>query len=157
MKIRKIVLFAITLVVIDQVIKLVISANYRDVNIEIIPSLLEFKPTLNNKSFYWFAIMGIDVGRWSRLLVGFFGLSLLSLLHYQMRKKIKNAKWWDAGFTFGFAGILCSMCDNIFFGGSWDFIYLKPLFIFDMKDLYLNCFVILILVSSYKNKEKLKT
>jgi lipoprotein signal peptidase len=138
--------------VIEQVIKLIISTNYRDINIEIIPSLLEFKPTLNNKSFYWLGLMGIDVGRWARLATGIVAFGILYLFYLCLRRIIsKKEKWTDVGFIFGFAGILCSSCDNIFFGGSWDYVYLKPLFVFDMKDLYMNCSTILILVFSSKN------
>ncbi|KAA6326938.1 hypothetical protein EZS27_024019 [termite gut metagenome] len=56
---------------------------------------------------------------------------------------------------FGFAGIICSSCDNIFFGGSWDYVYLKPLFVFDLKDVYLNCFACLFLIGYVKNKKRL--
>jgi lipoprotein signal peptidase len=118
--------------------------------------LFEFKPTLNNKSFYWLGLMGIDVGRWARLVTGIIYLGMLCLFYLYTRAVLNKEKWTDVGFIFGLAGILCSMCDNIFFGGSWDYIYLKPLFVFDMKDLYLNCFAVLILVSFTKNKAKIK-
>ena len=39
MKIRTVILWTIVLVAIEQVIKLVISTNYRDINFEIIPSV----------------------------------------------------------------------------------------------------------------------
>jgi lipoprotein signal peptidase len=156
MKIRVIVLWTIALVVIEQVLKLVISVNYRDLNVEIIPSLLEFKPTLNDKTFYWLGLMNIDVGRWVRLATGIIVLVIFGLLYLFMKKATsKKEKLMDMGFIFGFAGILCSLCDNILFGGSWDYVYLKPLFVFDLKDLYLNCFIILFAVFYFRNRKEM--
>jgi lipoprotein signal peptidase len=151
MKIKVVILWIIVLVVTEQVIKLIISTNYQDLNIEIIPSLLEFKPTLNNKTFYWLGLMNIDVGRWVRLATSIIVLSILCLSYFYMKTISMKEKLIDAVFVFGFAGVLSSLCDNIFFGGSWDYVYLKPLFIFDLKDLYLDCFAILSVVFGYKN------
>jgi lipoprotein signal peptidase len=131
---------------IEQVIKLAISLNCRDLNIEIIPSLLEFKPTFNNKTLYWLGLMNIDAGRWGRLVTGVIALGAVSRSYLYLKKISKNEKLVDKGFIFAFAGILCSLCDNIFFGGSWDYVYLKPLFVFDLKDLYLDCFGVLLFI-----------
>ncbi|KAA6326939.1 hypothetical protein EZS27_024020 [termite gut metagenome] len=155
MKIRTIVLCTIILIVIEQVIKFIISGYYRDINFDIIPSLLEFKPTLNNNSFYWLGILGIDVGRWVRLTTSIILLTVLCLFCFYIRTILKKEKIIDIGFMFGFAGIICSSCDNIFFGGSWDYVYLKPLFVFDLKDVYLNCFACLFLIGYVKNKKRL--
>ena len=155
MKIRTVILWIIVLVAIEQVIKLVISTNYRDITFEIIPSLLEFKPTLNDKSFYWLSLMNINVGRWGRLVTGITFFGVLCLFYLCMKAISKKGKMLDAAFIFGFAGLLCSLSDNIFFGGSWDYAYLKPLFVFDLKDLYLDCFAILTPIFFYKNKAEI--
>jgi lipoprotein signal peptidase len=146
MKIRTIILWTIALVIIEQLIKLAISLNCRDLNIEIIPSLLEFKPTFNNKTLYWLGLMNIDIGRWGRLLIGIIVLGAVARCYLYLKKISKKEKLVDIGFMFGFAGTLCSLCDNIFFGGSWDYAYLKPLFVFDLKDVYLNCFTVLLFI-----------
>jgi hypothetical protein len=140
--------------VIEQAIKWIISTNYQNINIEIIPSLLEFKPTLNNKTFYWLGLMNIDVGRWARMATGIIFLGMFCLFYLYMKGTLKNKTHLDAAFIFGFAGILCSLSDNIFFGGSWDYVYLKPLFVFDLKDLYLNCFSIFFVICCCKNRTK---
>jgi signal peptidase II len=51
------------------------------------------------------------------------------------------------------AGI-CVSIDNIFYGGSLDYINLKPLFIFDLKVMYLNCAIFLILYFYYFHERK---
>jgi lipoprotein signal peptidase len=139
--------------VIEQVVKCIISSYYQDIKFDIIPSLLEFKPTLNNKSFYWISLLNIDVGRWARLTTGIIVLVILCLGCFYMRTILKKEKWCDAGFIFGLTGVMCSLCDNIFWGGSWDYVYLKPLFVFDLKDVYLDCFVCLLIISCVKNRK----
>lgn len=155
MNIRTVIIWIIVLVLIEQIIKLVISINYRDISFEIIPSLLDFKPTLNNKSFYWLSLMNIEVGRWARFTTGIIFLGILCMLYLYMKKISKKGYLLDVAFIFGFAGLISSISDNLFFGGSWDYVYVKPLFIFDLKDLYLNCFAILFIIFCYLNRKKI--
>lgn len=155
MKIRTIILLVMILVATEQIIKLIICLNYQDINLEIIPSLVDFKPTLNNKTFYWLGLMNIDVGRWVRLATAIIILRAFCLFYLYLKRTLQNRKWLDISFVFGFAGVLCSLSDNIFFGGSWDYIYLKPLFIFDLKDIYMDCFSIFFIIFCYKNRTEI--
>jgi lipoprotein signal peptidase len=51
----------------------------------------------------------------------------------------------------------CALISNIFWNkGVLDYIYLKPLFIFDLKDIYVNIGILLFLLYSIKNKEQMK-
>ncbi|MDR1624340.1 MAG: signal peptidase II [Tannerellaceae bacterium] len=151
-KIRTVILVSIVLVVIEQAIKWIISTNYQHVTVEIIPSLLDFKPTLNNKTFYWLGLMNINVGRWARMATVIIFSGILCLFYLYTKGTFKHKTCLDVAFIFGFAGMLCSLSDNIFFGGSWDYVYLKPLFVFDLKDLYLNCFSVFCVICCYKNR-----
>jgi len=76
-----------------------------------------------------------------------------------------DAKIINIAFIFGFAALLSVWVGTIFWKGVLDFIYLKPLFVFDLKDLYINIWVVLFLlyylknikyVSSFKNKDMMK-
>lgn len=155
MRIRTIIFLVIILVATEQIIKLIISLNYQDISLEIIPSLIDFKPTLNNKTFYWLGLMDIDVGRWLRLATAIIILSALCLFYLYLKRTLQNKKWLDISFVFGIAGVLCSLSDNIFFRGSWDYVYLKPLFIFDLKDIYMDCFSIFFLICCYRNRTEI--
>lgn len=155
MRIRTIIFLVIILVAIEQIIKLIICLNYQDISLEIIPSLVDFKPTLNNKTFYWLGLMNIDVGRWLRLATAIIILSALCLFYLYLKRTLQNKKWLNISFVFGIAGVLCSLSDNIFFGGSWDYVYLKPLFIFDLKDIYMDCFSIFFLICCYRNRTEI--
>ncbi|MDR0750643.1 MAG: signal peptidase II [Tannerellaceae bacterium] len=152
MKSRTVIVWSIVLVVTDQAVKWIISTNYQHVTVEIIPSLLDFKPILNNKSFYWLSLMNIYVGRWARMATAVIFSGILCLFYLYMKGIFRNKTCLDVAFIFGFAGMLCSLSDNIFFGGSWDYVYLKPLFVFDLKDLYLNGFAVFSTISCYQNR-----
>jgi hypothetical protein len=111
-----IILWTIVLVVVEQVIKLIISTYYQDINFEIIPSLFEFKPTFNDKSFYWASVLfHINVGRWARLVIGSIILVILYLFYRYMKTLLKQEVLIDVACIFAFAGVMCSVCDNIFF------------------------------------------
>ena len=93
----------IILVAIEQIIKLIICLNYQDISLEIIPSLVDFKPTLNNKTFYWLGLMNIDVGRWLRLATAIIILIALCLFYLYLKRTLQNKKWLDISFVFGIA------------------------------------------------------
>lgn len=67
------------------------------------------------------------------------------LLFDYIRQKQKEDKIINLLFTFLFAGAVCSLIDRVFWGGSLDYIYLKGLFTFDLKDVYLSIFEIILI------------
>jgi UDP-glucose 4-epimerase len=57
-------------------------------------------------------------------------------------------------FAFIFSGAVCSLIDKIFWDGSLDYISLTGLFTFDLKDLYIDTFIgIMVLSVLLKNKD----
>jgi uncharacterized membrane protein len=74
-----------------------------------------------------------------------------------VRRAKKNTTLFDFAFIFGAAAYVCALTGDIFWEkGCLDFIYLKPLFIFDLKDLYINCFLCLVIVLTYKYRQQLR-
>jgi hypothetical protein len=53
--------------------------------------------------------------------------------------------------------LLCSLVDTFIWGGSLDYIYLKPLFVFDLKDLYNKIWLIPFLFYFFKNRNHIET
>jgi len=82
----------------------------------------------------------------------------LLVLYDWFKSILINTKLLDFVFIFQLSAIICSLICNIGWSeGILDYIYLKPLFIFDLKDLYLNINIVLILFLINKNKNLLNT
>ena len=66
MKIRIVILCIFILIAIDQAIKIIINIYFLEYQFEIIPSLLEFKPTFNDKHSWVNSLLnknfGLNVG-----------------------------------------------------------------------------------------------
>ena len=152
MKTRTVLLWAIVLFVIDQVIKIIISRYFLDVNFDIISPLFYFKPKYNTHHSYINDLFKLGWGFWTHFIIRCFTAILIVFLYDLFKAISSNAKIINTAFIFIFAALLCVFIDDIIWGGSLDYIYLKPLFIFDLKDLYSNIFIILFLSYYIKNR-----
>ena len=163
MKARTIILWIFILIIIDQIIKIVIYSFFFETHFEIIPSLFEFKPIFNDKHSYLNVLLNkkfsIDLGLWFHMGLFLFGEIIFLAFYFYMRKNITgNKTLLDIVIIFQSAGLICGLIGNLIWEkGTLDYIYLKPLFIFDLKDLYLNCFAVLFLVYLHKNRFQTKT
>jgi len=59
-------------------------------------------------------------------------------------------------FAFLFSGAICSLIDKVFWNGSLDYILVKGLFTFDLKDVYINVFIGLLILSLILGDKVLK-
>ena len=162
MKVKQIIFWTFLLIVIDQTIKIIINSFFLETQFKIIPSLLEFKPTFNDKHSYvnWLLNknFNINLGLWFHIILFLFLQIIILVFYGYFRNKIsKNKKLLDIALIFQIAGYICAIIGNLIWEkGTLDYIYLKPLFVFDIKDLYINCFTILFLVYVIKNKNEMK-
>lgn len=160
MKVRNIICWIIVLVILDQTVKLFIYHNYLDLRFDIIPSILEFRPTFNTKHSYVNSLLynnfGFDAGFWPHIILFIIIEIVFLFLYLYLRNNTQKNRLLDIAFIFQTAGILCAYAGNILWReGTLDFIFLKPLFVFDLKDLYLNCFLVLFLMFYLKNQKRL--
>lgn len=149
------------LIVTDQAVKLIIYHYYLDCNFEIIPGLFDFKPVFNDKHSYVNVLLnqhtGINMGLWIHLLIFLLSEIIILVLYGFFRTLSEKTKLLDTGIVFQAAGFICALTGNLIWKeGTLDFIYLKPLFVFDLKDVYVDCFTVLLLIYLLKNKTKLK-
>ena len=157
MKTRTVLLWAIALFIIDQIIKIVINRYFIDVRFDIIPPLFYFKPTFNHQYSWVNGLLHLGMGFWTHIIIFSF-ITILVVFYYDWIKTISgNSKLLNIAFIFGFAGITCSFIGTIFWNGCLDYIYLKPLFVFDLKDLYVDTFAILFCLYYLKNRKYLST
>jgi hypothetical protein len=151
MKTKAVLLWALVLFVADQIVKVVIDSFFINVKFEIIPPLFYFKPTFNHQYSWINGLFGLGMGFWAHVIIYIF-LSTIFVLIYDLMKTISaNNKMVNLAFMFGFAGVMSSFFGTVVWNGCLDYIYLKPFTVFDMKDLYANTFMILILLYYLKN------
>ncbi len=160
MKTRNIIIWILILITIDQVIKILIHNFYGDIHFEIIPSLLEFKPTFNVKHSWVNTLLdknfGVNVGLLPHvvlyILIGIF----IPIFFSFFRNNIPtNKKLIDLAIVFMMAAVVCALIGNIIWkNGTLDYIYLKPWFVFDLKDLYSDLAIVAFLIYALKNRRQ---
>ena len=141
------------LIVIEQAIKIVINANFLDKRFPILPPFLYFEPMFN-RHYSWFnSMLQLGIGKWLHIAVVAI-MSILIFLFYQyINKEFGIHTITNAMFAFIFSGAMCSLVDKVVWDGSLDYILVRGLFIFDLKDVYINVFIgLLILSMLLKNK-----
>jgi signal peptidase II len=143
------------LVSVDQLIKLIINKYYFNEKFNIIPSLLEFKPTFNTKSSYvnfqLSKYCNIDIGETIHIIFSFIFLFLLLFLYDIMKTKEFGITILKNIFIWGCSGLLCVLITYLFWDeGCLDYIYLKPFSItFDLKDMYIDLLAISAIIYLY--------
>jgi hypothetical protein len=160
MRTRNIIAWILILIFIDQTIKILINTYFGNVHFEIIPSLIDFKPSFNERHSWVNNLLndnfGINVGLIPHIILFMLIAILLPMFFSYFRNNITtNKRLIDIAIVFMMAAVLCALIGNIIWQkGTLDYIYLKPLFIFDLKDLYIDLGIITFLVYVFKNKKQ---
>jgi signal peptidase II len=144
---KKIVLLTALLMIIDQGVKVVIFTQYMGVELVFIPNVLYFEPVQNIHLNYFGSLLGYKMPMPAVILFNIMGFTLvLGLTRYCLFLTEKHNNLPRMSLAFGTAGIFGALIDSVFWGGSIDFILLFDWFTFDMKDVYLNIVVALIVL-----------
>lgn len=156
MKTRTICIVMAILVFIDQLIKIIITKFCLDCEFEIIPSFLDFKPTFLKSSEHTFmsSLLGIDIRGDRYIFLAIIGLLIYTLIGISIKKKKLESVTLYAGLIISISGMLSALSDRLFWGGTLDYLYLKPYFIFDLKDLYLHGFAICCIIYMVQSRDK---
>lgn len=150
MKTRNIIFWTILLILTDQVVKLVIYHSLMNVNYIIIPNVLEFKPVFNPGYSYWTQKVGANMGLIAHLILfSFIWAAIIFLYKYYHKVDPKN-RLLDGALVFQLAGFASAYISILFWKeGVLDFIYFNPLNVTcDLKDLYINIFIVLWIIST---------
>lgn len=137
---KKPLLITLLLIIIDQVIKILIWEFAFGQLLVIIPRILRFEP-YQNTSLNWFASMaGVTMPLFLMIILQLAAAGALIVFYqYQSDCFPPTNAWLHYGFSCALAGVACSFLDVTCWGGSLDYIGLLNWFIFDLKDVYLNC------------------
>ena len=152
------------LIAIDQIIKVIVKGYY-GVKVPIIQNKIYFKPTLNSNYSWLNSMFKFGWGKAFHIIINVIFLFLAFFTFKYIYNKSKEKLSIKLLEVFLISGILCSLIDKIFWNGSLDYIYLKGLFVFDLKDCYITVFEIEAItllirnrasISKISNKELIK-
>jgi len=161
MRTRTIILWIAILIIADQAIKIVINSYFLDCKFDIVPSFLEFKPTFNVQHSWVNNLIndyfGLNVGLLPHVIL-YLLIGILSSAYYSCyRNNIReNTKLLDTTIIFLYAVLICALIGNLVWKkGTLDYIYLVPLFVFDLKDTYADAVIVLFMIYAIKNRTQL--
>lgn len=157
MKTKNLIWWVLALASIDVLIKVIIDAYFLDTRFTIIPGLFEFKPTFNNIAPYFVQLLGHRIDHISHIILVCVVAVAACYIYKRALKKAINPKWLNIAFALIFAATLSSLIAQLIYKGILDYIYLKPLFVFDLKDVYVNCGTIIFLFHIFNRDKKQKS
>lgn len=135
------------LITIEQVIKIVINSNFLEKRFPILPPFLYFEPMFN-RSYSWFnSMLQLGISKWIHIFIVVIMSILIYLFYGYLNKELGTNKIINILFAFIFSGAMCSLIDKVFWDGSLDYILVNGFFTFDLKDVYINIFIILLILS----------
>lgn len=144
------------LVSIDQFIKLIVHNFFLNSEFEIIPSILDFKPTFNHKYFYVNSLFDLCDGFWIHIIGCTIGILIMIGIGLYYKNRNESSIILSTGLVLSISGFISALICTVFWNGTLDYLYFKPHFVFDLKDVYLNsflpCFIIYCIMKYKKHK-----
>jgi signal peptidase II len=144
---KKTCISVLILVTIEQVIKIVINNNFLHKKFPILPGFLYFEPMFNRQYSWLNSLFQLGVSKWIHIAFGLILIILLYLFYRYLNYQFGTIKIINIMFAFIFSGAMCSLIDKVFWNGSLDYILVNGFFTFDLKDVYINIFSGLVILS----------
>ena len=133
-------IFLVAAVALDQGIKAYLfSTEWESLSIALIEPVFYIEPTHNTRGSYLWVLLKIDQvpHLLNIILFSLVGIVFIELWRFYVRRK-RNSFWINGFIHLFLAGLLANLIDNAFWGGSLDYVTIKPLYTFDLKDLYIT-------------------
>lgn len=127
-------------VAIDQGIKVYLfSLEWQSISIPLIKPVFFIEPTQNTLGSYLWVLLRLKQGSHLLNIILFSLIGIVFIEVWRFYVKRKRNSFWINGFIHLFlAGLAANLIDNAFWGGSLDYITIKPFYTFDLKDLYIT-------------------
>lgn len=144
---KKIFVYSLFFISADLIIKIIIyKNNFMNADVYIIGELVAFTPVFNEKISWLASKLNINMGFAVHLVIRFLILFCSIIIFTNVIKKHTINFTILIGTAFWFSGIVCAILDQIIFSTSLDYIRIKDIFIFDLKDMYLAIFELIVLL-----------
>jgi len=147
-------IFLLVAVGIDQSIKaFLFSKDWETISITLIEPVFYIEPTQNTLGSYLWVLLGLKQGSHvlNIILFSIIGLIFIEIWRFYVRRK-RNSFWINGFIHLFLAGLFANLIDNAFWGGSLDYITIKPFYTFDLKDLYITLCELFLLTELVDNR-----
>lgn len=153
MKRPTIVCSVLALAALDQAIKFIIAAHWAGKAIVIIPGVMEFRPTVNLDHSYLNQVLNLGMGFWRTMILSILSAVLFFTLYKLLRQRSVNVRLLDASLIFIFSAVSSALFSHILGNGVLDYICLRHLFTFDLKDAYVWTGIVLLYTAVLKDSK----
>ncbi|MCF8225610.1 MAG: signal peptidase II [Bacteroidales bacterium] len=133
-------IFLIIALGLDQGIKIYLfSLDWESLSIPLIKPVFYLEPTQNTLGSYLWVLLNFKKGShlFNILLFSIIGFLFVEIWRFYTSRK-RNSFWINGFIHLFLAGLLANIIDNAYWGGSLDYITIKPFYTFDLKDMYIT-------------------
>ena len=147
-------IFLLLAVLVDQGIKSYLFAlEWESISIPLIKPVFYIQPTQNTLGSYLWVLLNLKQGSHllNIILFSLVGLVFFEVWRFYVARK-RNSFWINGFIHLFLAGLFANVIDNAFWGGSLDYITIKPFYTFDLKDLYITLCELFLLTELLDNR-----
>jgi len=147
-------IFLLAALALDQGIKTYLfSLDWESISIPIIEPVFYLEPTQNTLGSYLWVLLKLKQGSHllNIILFSLVGVIFIEVWRFYVSRK-RNSFWINGFIHLFLAGLLANLIDNAFWGGSLDYITIKPFYTFDLKDLYITLCELFLLTELVDNR-----
>jgi signal peptidase II len=147
-------IFLLVAVGIDQGIKACLfSLDWESISVPLIPPVFYIEPSQNTLGSYLWVLLGLKKGSHlvNIILFSIIGILFVEVWRFYVHRK-RNSFWINGFIHLFLAGLAANLIDNAFWGGSLDYLTIKPFYTFDLKDLYVTLCELFLLTELVDNR-----
>ena len=147
-------IFLLVALAADQGIKAYLfSREWETISIPLIEPVFYIEPSHNTLGSYLWVLLHLKKGSHllNIVLFSLVGFVLVEIWRFYVKRK-RNSFWINGFIHLFLAGLLANLIDNAFWGGSLDYITIRPFYTFDLKDLYITLCELFLLTELLDNR-----
>lgn len=147
----------ILLIALEQGIKIIVNRFFLEANTPLIASFVFFRP-LFNRDYSWInSMLQLGLGRTVHIAIVILVIIIVLAGYIYIKNRFGSSFLINAAFVLLLSGGVCSLIDKVFWNGSLDYILLRGFFTFDLKDVYINAALGLIILMFIIDHRGLRT
>lgn len=147
-------IFLLCAVALDQAIKTYLfSLDWESLSIPLIKPVFFLEPTQNTLGSYLWVLLKFENGShlFNIILFSIIGLVFVEVWRFYTSRK-RNSFWINGFIHLFLAGLFANIIDNAYWGGSLDYITIRPFYTFDLKDMYITLCELFLVTELIDNK-----